>query len=200
MADDPQSVPPAPRRVRLRRSRSRLPLRRRPEARRSRPRPPARRRRPRKAGRRRRRSPRSARPAAARRMCRCRVPAGCRTRCPGAVVAAQLLGRRLDAIVVPADRLVEVATRLRDADGATFDYCSDVTAVDWPSRAAARFDVVYCLYSTALRHRVRLKVRVPDGAPSRRSLASGPRRTGSSARCTTCSGSGSPDTRISGGS
>jgi NADH:ubiquinone oxidoreductase subunit C len=30
-----------------------------------------------------------------------------------------------------------------------FDFCSDVTATDWPPRAE-RFDVVYCLYSTAL--------------------------------------------------
>ena len=48
---------------------------------------------------------------------------------------------------------------LRDAE---FDVCSDVTATDWPPRAE-RFDVVYCLYSTRLRHRIRLKVRVADG-------------------------------------
>ena len=37
-----------------------------------------------------------------------------------------------------------------------------MTAVDWPPRAQ-RFDVIYSLYSTRLRHRVRLKVRVADG-------------------------------------
>ena len=64
-------------------------------------------------------------------------------------------------IVEPA-RLVEAALRLRDAPDAAFDFCSDVTATDWPPRAE-RFDVIYSLYSTGHRHRVRLKVRTADG-------------------------------------
>ena len=42
-----------------------------------------------------------------------------------------------------------------------------MTATDWPPRSP-RFDLIYCLYSTRLQHRVRLKVRVADdvGAPS----------------------------------
>jgi NADH-quinone oxidoreductase subunit C len=63
--------------------------------------------------------------------------------------------------VVTGARLLEVMRHLRDAPDATFDFCSDVTAVDWPPRAR-RFDVVYCLYSTSLRHRVRVKVRTGD--------------------------------------
>ena len=51
---------------------------------------------------------------------------------------------------------------LRDAPDAAFDFCSDVTATDWPPRAE-RFDVIYSLYSISHRHRVRLKVRVADG-------------------------------------
>ena len=65
-------------------------------------------------------------------------------------------------LVVPASRLVDVATYLRDTPGAQFDFCSDVTATDWPPRER-RFDVIYCLYSIPLRHRVRLKVRAGDG-------------------------------------
>jgi NADH-quinone oxidoreductase subunit C len=65
-------------------------------------------------------------------------------------------------LVVPASRLLDVASFLRDTPGARFDFCSDVTATDWPPRAP-RFDVIYCLYSTALRHRVRVKVRAADG-------------------------------------
>jgi NADH-quinone oxidoreductase subunit C len=65
-------------------------------------------------------------------------------------------------IVVSASRLVEAAERLRDLPGARFDFCSDVTASDWPPRAR-RFDVIYCLYSTRFRHRVRMKVRAGDG-------------------------------------
>ena len=68
-------------------------------------------------------------------------------------------------IIVPATQIVAVAQRLRDASDARFDYLSDLTAVDWPPRAQARFDVVYCLYSTRLRHRVRLKVRVSEKDP-----------------------------------
>ncbi|HAK54329.1 MAG TPA: NADH-quinone oxidoreductase subunit C [Acidobacteria bacterium] len=60
-------------------------------------------------------------------------------------------------IIEPASALLEVARALRDAPDAAFDYCSDVTATDWPPRAK-RFDVVYCLYSTRRRHRIRIKV------------------------------------------
>jgi NADH-quinone oxidoreductase subunit C len=67
-------------------------------------------------------------------------------------------------VIVATARLLDVARHLRDTAGALFDYCSDVTAVDWPTRAGERFDVVYCLYSTTLRRRVRVKTRVADGA------------------------------------
>jgi NADH-quinone oxidoreductase subunit C len=67
------------------------------------------------------------------------------------------------AVIVPVDRLVEVAAYLRDSAGSAFDYLSDLTAVDWPERGEARFDVVYCLYSTRHRHRLRVKTRVSDG-------------------------------------
>jgi len=71
------------------------------------------------------------------------------------------------SLVVAASLLLEAAAYLRDQPDAQFDGCSDVTAVDWPPRAE-RFDVIYSLYSTRLRHRVRLKIRVADGgaAPS----------------------------------
>jgi len=67
-------------------------------------------------------------------------------------------------LIVAADRLVEVMRHLREADGAGFDACSDVTATDWPPRAE-RFDVSYALFSTRHRHRVRVKVRIADGQP-----------------------------------
>jgi NADH-quinone oxidoreductase subunit C len=51
---------------------------------------------------------------------------------------------------------------LRDTPVARFDFCSDVTANDWTPRVP-RFDVIYCLYSTGHRHRVRVKVQVADG-------------------------------------
>jgi NADH-quinone oxidoreductase subunit C len=68
-------------------------------------------------------------------------------------------------IVVPVEQLDASLRHLRDAPDAAFDFCSDVTAADWPPRKDARFDLIYCLYSTRLRHRVRVKVRVGEQTP-----------------------------------
>jgi NADH-quinone oxidoreductase subunit C len=68
-------------------------------------------------------------------------------------------------IVVPVARSLEVARHLRDTPDALFDFCSDVTATDWPPRKEARFDVLYCLYSTRHRHRVRVKLKVGEMEP-----------------------------------
>jgi len=67
-------------------------------------------------------------------------------------------------VIVDRSQLLDVARFLRTAPEASFDYCSDVTASDWPPRAE-RFDVIYCLYSTRLRHRLRVKVRAGEGDP-----------------------------------
>ena len=67
-------------------------------------------------------------------------------------------------VVVAADRLLDVMRFLKDDAATAFDYCSDVTAADWPPREK-RFDVIYCLYSTRLRHRLRVKVRVGEEDP-----------------------------------
>jgi NADH-quinone oxidoreductase subunit C len=68
-------------------------------------------------------------------------------------------------IVVPVTHILEVGQHLRDAADAVFDFCSDVTATDWPSRPEGRFDVIYCLYSTRHRHRVRVKLRAAEQQP-----------------------------------
>jgi NADH-quinone oxidoreductase subunit C len=68
-------------------------------------------------------------------------------------------------IIVPVAQLPAVARHLRDAPDAAFDFCSDVTATDWPVRKDARFDVLYCLYSTRHRQRVRIKVKVGEQEP-----------------------------------
>jgi len=67
-------------------------------------------------------------------------------------------------IIVPAAQLLAVARHLRDAPDALFDYCSDITATDWPPRAE-RFDVIYMLYSIRHRHRVRVKIKVSEHQP-----------------------------------
>ena len=67
-------------------------------------------------------------------------------------------------VIVPATKLIEVGRFLRETPEAGFDFCSDVTASDWPTRAQ-RFDVIYCLFSTRHRRRVRLKVRAAESEP-----------------------------------
>jgi len=89
--------------------------------------------------------------------------AGLQSALPGAVVALSWYVGDWTAIVAP-DRILEVSQYLRDAPGAAFDLCSDLTATDWPLRPE-RFDVVYCLYSTRHRHRIRLKARLADNQP-----------------------------------
>ena len=68
-------------------------------------------------------------------------------------------------IIVPVSQLIATARHLRSAPDALFDFCSDVTATDWPPRKDARFDVVYTLYSTRLRQRVRVKTRAGELQP-----------------------------------
>ncbi len=67
--------------------------------------------------------------------------------------------------IVPASDVLKAAEHLRDAPDCAFDYLSDLTATDWPSRPEGRFDVLYMLYSTRHRHRVRLKVKIAEHAP-----------------------------------
>jgi len=66
--------------------------------------------------------------------------------------------------IVPAAQLLDVARFLRDTPEIALDFCSDVTASDWPTRPQ-RFDVIYCLYSTRFRTRLRLKVRAGENDP-----------------------------------
>jgi NADH-quinone oxidoreductase subunit C len=68
-------------------------------------------------------------------------------------------------VIVHPSHVLQAAQYLHDAPDAAFDYCSDLTATDWPPRVEGRFDVVYCLYSTRDRHRVRMKVRVAENQP-----------------------------------
>ena len=66
-------------------------------------------------------------------------------------------------IYVPADRLVETCRALRDADALRFTAIIEITAADYLPRDP-RFEVVYHLLSIPRRARLRLKVRVPEGA------------------------------------
>ncbi len=67
-----------------------------------------------------------------------------------------------DTAVVSRERLTEVAEFLRHDRELLFDMPIDCTAVDWLGRRPVRFEVIWHLYSTERKQRVRLKVQVPE--------------------------------------
>ena len=78
--------------------------------------------------------------------------------------AAYEAGASVDftTVYVPADRLVETCTVLRDVPSLRFNVLLEVTAADYLPRDP-RFEVVYHLLSVSRRQRLRLKVRVVEG-------------------------------------
>ncbi len=64
-------------------------------------------------------------------------------------------------IRVYKDRIAEVCKFLRDTPGLEFDFLTDLTAVDYPTRPQ-RFDVVLHLYSMTQNHRLRVKAGVGE--------------------------------------
>lgn len=78
---------------------------------------------------------------------------------------------KLDAAcVVKKERLVEIGRFLKETAGLEFDYCEDLTAVDWPKRNV--IEVVIHLLSLPHRHAVVLKVEADRAAPEIPSLES----------------------------
>ncbi|HKY61773.1 MAG TPA: NADH-quinone oxidoreductase subunit C [Gemmatimonadota bacterium] len=67
---------------------------------------------------------------------------------------------------VSRDRLHELLAFCKHDDGLKFDFCMDLTAVDYkPLGGDPRFAVVYHLYSLTTGKRVRIKVGVPEDDP-----------------------------------
>jgi NADH-quinone oxidoreductase subunit C len=69
---------------------------------------------------------------------------------------------------LPADRLVEIMTFLRDNEATRFEQLSDLTGIDYLRfpEARNRFAVVYALLSISLGHRLWAKCLVDDPSPS----------------------------------
>jgi len=69
-------------------------------------------------------------------------------------------------LVVEREAIRDVLTACRDSAALAFDVLMDLTAVDYskfPGREdGPRFEVVYHLYSIALNHRIRVKVRLDE--------------------------------------
>ncbi len=75
-----------------------------------------------------------------------------------------LVARGQAMVSVDASALVPALERLRADPDLAFDFLSSVTATDWPGRTP-RFWLAYELYSMTHRHRVRVKVGLPQDEP-----------------------------------
>ncbi len=75
-----------------------------------------------------------------------------------------LVAREEVTAIVGRDDLLDALVTLRDDPELSFDFLSSLTATDWPNQDP-RFWVAYELRSMAKKHRVRLKVGVPDADP-----------------------------------
>lgn len=86
---------------------------------------------------------------------------------PAPLVATARLTTDQICIRVPADRLVEVMTFLRDDAGARFEQLCDLTCVDYLNfpKASDRFGVTYSLLSLTHNHRLWAKCFVNDPDP-----------------------------------
>ncbi len=72
----------------------------------------------------------------------------------------------LGEVIADADRgmLVPLMTALRDHPDFLFEQVMELCGVDWPEREQ-RFDVVYCLLSVSLNHRVRVIIKTDEATP-----------------------------------
>jgi NADH-quinone oxidoreductase subunit C len=74
--------------------------------------------------------------------------------------AVATLGQQI--LTVKKEAYLDVCRFLHD-DEASFDMCTDLTALHWPARTGKEFDVVLFLYSTPGNRRLRLKVALAEG-------------------------------------
>jgi len=69
-----------------------------------------------------------------------------------------------DTVIIPRNKLLELAKFLKEDPELNFDYLIDVTAVDFWKRKP-RFEVVYHFFSMSKGRRLRVKVPVPEPDP-----------------------------------
>jgi NADH-quinone oxidoreductase subunit C len=82
----------------------------------------------------------------------------------GADVVSAVIVHGQSVVTVPRERILAVATKLRDDPAFLFEQMIDVCGVDYPDRAE-RFEVVYSLLSVSLNLRLRLKVSTDEDTP-----------------------------------
>ena len=76
-----------------------------------------------------------------------------------------------DTALVRRERIVEICTFLRDDPELLFDFAMDLTGVDYLGESP-RFEVVYHLYSSEKKRRVRIKARLHEDDPTIDSVVS----------------------------
>ena len=81
---------------------------------------------------------------------------------PSAIIEVENSCGQVWVTVLPSNS-VEILLFLRNNKELEFDFLSDLTAVHWPGRRGAEFEIVYQLYSTSKHLRFRLKVRLEEG-------------------------------------
>ena len=79
---------------------------------------------------------------------------------PGKITESDTL-HGIETCVVHRDDAPAVFIALHDNPEFAFNLLSDLTAVDFLGREP-RFEIVYQLYSTAVNHRLQVKIRVPE--------------------------------------
>lgn len=88
-------------------------------------------------------------------------------RFPGQVLGTMTHAGQV-AVMLRKERIRDICLFLRDEPAIRMDHLADLTAVDYsayPGDSGPRFEVVYNMISTIYRHRIRLKVRVPEDDP-----------------------------------
>ncbi len=99
-------------------------------------------------------------------------------------------------LTVKREEIVNVLKALRDTPRLEYQQLMEIAGVDYPDRPE-RFEVVYHLLSLTMNRRIRVKISTDEATPvPTRDDALAQSRVGSSARCTTCTASPSPGTRI----
>lgn len=86
---------------------------------------------------------------------------------PGEVLGTTTYAGQV-GVMLKKERIKDICLFLRDEPGIRMDHLADLTAVDYsayPGDSGPRFEVVYNLISTVHRHRIRLKVRIPEEEP-----------------------------------
>jgi NADH-quinone oxidoreductase subunit C len=75
-----------------------------------------------------------------------------------------------ETVVIRPEGLLEIVRGLKNQPELDYNFLADITAVDYLGKKEPRFEVVYHLFSLRRRHRLRIKVPLPEGEPEVDSL------------------------------